>query len=1669
MRKVLKIIGWLLGILFTLVIILVLLLQTNFAKEFIRKKAVAFLQNKLKTEVQIGKINYALPKMLSLEGVFVRDAAGDTLLHAGKLKVDMNMLKLINSKVEVQQIVLEDIYANLYRNQTDSNFSYQFIIDAFAGSPDTTAVAQTEKAPADTTGGLSFALDKLQLRNIRVRYHDVSGGLLTDVQLRDLDLRVNALNPMRNQYDIQQLTVNGLTCALVADSVYLPADTTSSESSPLFLKAAHLVLKDIHFSYTDRLSNMLTQASFDELSIDPKTIDLEKQFIAVQKLYCGNSKVLIHMGKPTAPIPEKPQEDTSSSSANWRIFANELHLAKANFTFDDDSKPRQPKGLDYAHMQITDCDLLVNETYYSPDTIFGSLKNLVVKERCGLDVQEMRADFLYHSKGAVLRNFYARTPQTLIQDQMAVSYPSLQAISSNPGSMEIALNLVNSQVGVKDILLFAPDLAKQELFARNANSIFKFETVASGTMAKLDIRKLYLKGLKQTEIFMSGQLRGLPDADKLEYQLLIPQLRSGSEDLALFIPKEQQQSFRLPQSFSISGTVAGTTTRYAPNLKLVSTEGNATINGYLSLEPKNRESYDLTVRTLNLNLGRILRQDSLMGSVTGLIKVKGNGFDPKTMRANLDGQIASVRLQQYTYRGLTLNGKINSGNADIHFVSADPNARMQLDAQAAFTSTYPALSGTFNIDSVDLYALKYYAEPFKIRSNITFDVQEANPDYPHGTVVLRTTDILLGANKYYMDSMFIAARSSQDSGQNIILSANSLYAAVTGHLPLTKAGDAAMAHVEKHWNGADTSKYQLPANYDLKLETHVWQTPMLTAIVPALNLPDSLQLTASLDNAGMNVLLDIPGVSYSGTQVQNAQLNITEDASQLQYTFNADYIAQSSMRFNQPSLNGTVQNNTVTASAGLTDSVGQPQFALNTALRLSRDTLLVSLTNPLMLHYDNWQVNPSNQVALRGSDLMIRNFEISHNDQLLKVNSEPYAPNAPLVASIRKLDIGRIMSMVSADTLLLTGLLNADAKVADFNTQPKIEATLNLNNLAVYGDTLGNLTAEAHNPDNNTYAAKLNLDGNGNKLDVTGNYYLQPVAGNNFDFHVLLGSLNIASLEGLASGNIVNSKGNITGDILVKGTTDAPVIRGSLETRELSTRPVMLGSLLRMPDEKILFTSDGIVMDNFDIYDSLNNKGTLSGKILTQNYRDYEMDLRFKADDWHIVDAPSGRKKLFYGSLVMSSNLHVTGPLTSPDVDGSLGIDKGTDLTVVLPESNPGVEDRKGVVEFVDMDDTSRYKLLTAAPAADSNKINVRAGSEINVNVNIDKEAILSMIIDQSTGDFLRVQGEANLNTNITAGGTLGLTGTYELQDGMYQFNYNMVKRKFKIQKGSKLIFAGDPLDADADITAIYEADAPPYDLVQNQVDPSTLNYYKQRLPFEVHLIMKGVIMKPELTFDIVLPENKRYRMNSDAVTVVQGKLRELRNNPSDLNKQVFALLILNRFISETPFTSGGTDVAYAARQSVSRFLSEQLNQFAGSIIKGFDVNFDLESEDDYTTGTAQSRTDLNVEVSKQLFNDRLTVTVGNNFDLEGTPGGSSGSTNAIPGNLAIDYKLTPDGRYMVRGYRQGENTGVIDGYVVETGVNFIITFDYNRFRQLFKKAKKEPKETKANSKNDPS
>jgi hypothetical protein len=318
-------------------------------------------------------------------------------------------------------------------------------------------------------------------------------------------------------------------------------------------------------------------------------------------------------------------------------------------------------------------------------------------------------------------------------------------------------------------------------------------------------------------------------------------------------------------------------------------------------------------------------------------------------------------------------------------------------------------------------------------------------------------------------------------------------------------------------------------------------------------------------------------------------------------------------------------------------------------------------------------------------------------------------------------------------------------------------------------------------------------------------------------------------------------------------------------------------------------------------------------------------------------------------------------------------------------------------------------------------------------------------VVDELNGDNLKVRGNAQLNAGISPSGQVFILGLYELTQGSYDLTFEILKRGFTIQKGSRLIWTGDPMKADVDITAVYPVTAELTPLVPNLTD-----YKNKKIPLQVLLKMQGSLDKPQITFGI---QPDKTKLSTGEVSKIEsdGVFNEFKDNPALMNKQVFSLLVLNKFSGEQSsdfFSSVNPELI--ARESVSKLLTDQLNMLASDLIKGVKLDFNLNSTSVATASGTAAQTDLNVGLSKAFLDDRLTVNVGRNFEIES--GARAARSTEIIDNVNVNYNLSRDGRYALRAYRKNQYQAVLEGFIVETGVSFAVVMDYDKLKEMFKK-----------------
>ena len=1650
LKKTLRILLWCVVSIIAILLLLTVLIQVPSVQNFAKDKAVTYLQNKIKTKVSIDRIAIHFPKEIILEGFYFGDQNKDTLLSGQRLEADIVLFKLLDSELEINSISLQNVNANVSRNK-DGDYNFDYIIKAF----------ESKKPEDPNSKPFKISVENVNLENVNLNFKDDYSRNDIRLKVANFDTKFKKFDLDKMDFDIPNINLNGFKLVLNQDVVEKIAEVsintldTISKRKDFSLKLDKISFSKIDISYDNKDSKLGSGIYLGNLELSVNEIDLNTQLLDFDTFELKNLKGNLRLGTNDKQLITPNLDTTAIAQTGWKVKLNAVDLQNIAFKYDDMQSKPIPKGIDYSHIDLNKFNAKAEKLYYRNDTTTGNIKSLVGIEKSGLQIQALKTDFFYGPRKVLLNNLYLKTPQTLLRNSIKIGYPSIASLKKNPENLGLNLNLIQSKLGFKDILLFVPYLQKDNPFKSNPNAIVYLNARLNGKLKDLNIPLFEMSGIGNTRISASGTIKGLPDAQKAYYDLDIKKLSSTSKDVISFAPTESiPNSIQLPSQFNVQGKFKGSMQNFKTNLALNSSFGNAKVDGLFDQRSKNQEKYDANVSLLDFDLGRFIKNDSL-GKVTLDAKVKGKGLDPKTAQAELDGIVQKAVFNKYTYRDLTLKGNIKNGLFAVKSAMKDPNLHFDLVANGNAKDKYPSVQLKLNLDIADLQKLNLHAGPMKLRGNVDADIANTNPDFLNGEVSLSNIQILQEAEVIVLDSIKIVA-FADNKKNNINISSQFLKAEIDGKYKLTTLAAAVKKSLSKYIDLGNAKTNIAQDEQRLTFKLFVDNDPILFKIFPKLTGLEPINITGKYNNVAdsLEVKGTIPRIVYDDNTIADGKINIENKENALEYQFSVATIESGQIKVPHTSLSGKMENNLLSYALETKDTKDKQQYFIAGELRHndSKNILKIDAAN-FVLNYDKWNINAENTIEFGDKRLYVNKFYLDNSGNELKIQSQGNQDNAPLLIDFVNFKIETILNIIKKDKLLMQGLINGSAVVENVMTNPKFTSDIKIDDFAFKGEAVGDIVLKVDNKTNNVLAANVTLSGEGNDVTLLGTYKIND---SSFDLNLDMNTLNIKSIQGFSFGHIADGTGNLSGDFKITGNIDAPKIIGELRFNDTGFRITKINSYFKVTDEKVRFQNEAIAFDNFTLYDENDNELAVNGTIHSADFRNYDFGLTVVANDFRAIHSKAADNELFYGDLFLDTKLNIGGTFDNPIVGGNIKIIKGTKFSVVLPQTDPSIADREGIVEFVDEDNL--YLKQTAALQKKLNQSEL-VGMDVSVAISIEKEAELTLVIDEGNGDYLNLMGEAELTGGIDPSGKTTLTGKYEFSQGAYEMNFNMIRRKFEIQKGSNIVWNGEPTMANLNITAIYTVDTAPINLLGNQlgaVSQTVKNTYKQKIPFQTILKMNGELLKPEIKFDIILPDGN-YGVSSEIVTASQAKLEQLRQEPAELNKQVFALLLLNRFIGENPFASesGGISAESLARQSVSKILSQQLNDLAGDLISGIQLEFDLESTEDYTSGTMQNRTDLNVGISKKLFDDRIKITVGSSFGVEGQERANEDVTN-IAGDVALDYQLTKDGRYMVRAYRKNEYQVAIAGQVVETGLAFVVTMSYNKFRELFRQSRQD-------------
>jgi translocation and assembly module TamB len=1642
--KFIKIIGWIVSSILLFLLALILLIRIPSIQNKITQKAISFLQEKIGTPVHLQSITISFPKQLVLEGLYIEDQQNDTLLYAGRLVIDTDLWRLTQHSISLNTIALNNVKSIIRQSAADSTFNFDYIIKAFASK---------STVPFDTTTrSWDFVIGDVIINQAQLLYKDLKEGNDLNLTIGNLEISIDKFDLNSSRFHVHGISFSNSKITLTQTS---GSQVESGESQPkpavtsipYDIHIKEINLKNISAHYSHVSTGQLIHTEIGEAHIRADTIDLNKQIIHLDQFELTNSLFAYQQAKLLNENSKKviPSSDSSLVlNTPWSFQLRDLRLTNNSLQYYDFTQPPQKEGVDFNHLWVFGLESRAENILIEGTTAKINLHHFSFEERSGFILNSLSVNAEVSNQKFKLQDVSLRSGTSIIAMSGEATFESLASLQRDFSQTNIKAKIDESVISMKDLLFFSSTLTDSLPLHIPASTKVNVTAAVSGRVDDLIISTLELQTLDSTLLHLKGTIKDLPDLEKTKMDITLNKFYTTRHDVqAILTDTIKSASFEVPSWVNVNGKFKGGI--YTPYATVIITSSSGTIETTGQFSLNNTASYNAIVKVKEFNVGQVLKQKETIGLLDLEASVKGSGLTLNEMDTHVDLTVNKFQYNKYEYKGFKLNGSLKkylfSGSASM----TDKNLDFILKGDLDYQKNIPNYKLTFELKNIDLKALNITSRPLKAKG--TLDVDLATTDFKviNGHADVRKFGIYNGADLYLVDSLLFAS-IDQEGESEISIRSDIVTGDFKGTINLYSMPDVLRQHVNQYFSLQDTSIHKSTAPQNFKFDLVLKNTDLLTEIIfPDLEpfVPGKISGEFnSLENK-LDLFLGVSKIKYASTSVDSLVLKLTSDKESMDYRFAVKNLKADTLHIDELNLTGQLENDSIYASFNILDSLGKQKYTLGGVIQSEEDNFRFHfIPGRVVLNYSAWQVPLDNFLQFGNTGLIANHFEISKSQEKIALMTTA-GKDSIVSISFHALELENITRMVRG-VVPASGKLNGDLKFTT-SQSGEFSSTLLINDLAIlqkqWGDLTFSLTHAA-----NKYSIDMQIKGNNNNVTAKGIYAEQDSIAS-INIALDLSPLNLALLEPLSFGQVKNIEGSLNGKMNLTGNFSHPVIRGELIFNEAIFTPTALNSQFTLRNEGITFREAGISFSNFTIHDDQGSTANLRGVINTKVYQEFDLDLYLTSKDFQILNTKENNNKLVYGKVKINTTAHIYGQSDHPEVVMKVGLSDDTNITYVVPQSERNVLEQKGIVVFIDRDAKNDPFLASINPN-DTIQSSFK-GITLSANIELSGKEILNVVMDPITEEKLTVQGNSTLTLDMDPSGNISLSGRYEITKGTYNLSFhNIVKREFSIVKGGSITWSGDPLDATLDIRASNQVETSPLDLIISQTtttNQAELNSYRQRLPFLIYLNINGQLLAPQISFQLDMPSSSQNAFGG----AIYAKIQDINTRESDLNKQVFALLILRRFISDNPLESqAGSDLSNSTRTSASRLLTEQLNRLSQNI-KGVQLSVDIKSYEDYSGGEAQGRTSAQLGVSKSVFKDRLVVKLAGNVDIEGQNTNQGSITDYI-GDLALEYKLTEDGRFRITGFRNS-NYDMLDGELVETGAGLIYIKDYDTLRELFK------------------
>ncbi|MEL6671731.1 MAG: translocation/assembly module TamB domain-containing protein [Bacteroidota bacterium] len=1172
-------------------------------------------------------------------------------------------------------------------------------------------------------------------------------------------------------------------------------------------------------------------------------------------------------------------------------------------------------------------------------------------------------------------------------------------------------------------------------------------------------------------IGVGEQTKFLADAHILDVLVpaqteLMVSVREGlfsSPDLQALMPtlSLSENLMALP-TLPFTGSFKGKYRDFGVGLNSHHNEGELVANLDLNLDPALPQpefNGSLAVREIDfidMGLGNIIPSPRLnFNAVFG-----GTGLRWENLVGSLFVQAGPSQYQTYRVDTLTTDLKFNRTKITGGLFARDLNGLANLKLDLNPESQPPRFTAQGTVSQIDLSRYGFYEEPLLVGSEINFSVVGDSLERLRGFMDLQNTQLQLPEKGRKLQVPQLYADLSQPAFDEKKLSVRSdlVYLDLTGKFTLRKASELVQTLFEESQLYFSNEDSLIQAYYaQKKIDT--------TEVAGRFTLANQDSLNRLFAFMGWPVSL-----AEQGKVEGDFQFGLTE---QITINWEQDSLRYDEYLFKSPTLNLTLlklanTNSLAVAGGVLVDSMILADKVKFNGLRFDLDGLENTFESTLLGEQANQNnrlqlqissefrpdgsivstLNPRTSfVQIQGDELRVQEGDRigMQENAIIYANQEWEFQNLGLMNDTAYMAVNGWISPDSTQTLDIyindfsLSLVN-DLYPLSFVPKGKIHASITLKNLLndpeitsfseleafqlddfAYGDLIARV--KWHQSEGKVRLKTSLWDAPDTTLRVVGFYDLRDtVAPIHFDlFTNAPFPLNYS--YPFVKTQLYNIQGSVELDqFTIRGHPRQLIVNGEGHFAdagfgvEYFKTEYAFGGTIEFDNDRIRFPS-------IKLRDKNGQPANFRGYIYHQGLEQFTFDLQLDSmENFLIMDTEKGENDLFYGTIYASNGIgYITGDLDKLNVQA---------IAAPGPKSHLKIPITYG--SDLAKPDFIRFKgeeTLVGKPIETGLK-----GFDLNLTAIMTEDLQVDLIFDERVGDIIEGRGNGSIQLNINEAGEFSMFGDYFITQGNYLFtSQNIINKKFEVKEGGQISWTGDPYDARLKLDAIYPLYADVRELL-NEENPV-------RAPVNVLMHMEGSLLEPEIALSIELPN-----LNQNNISDLASYIKSIQYDEQELNKQVFSLMMFNRFAPVGGFL-GGDVAGIGVTTSISELLSNQLNYWLSQAINDkVSVN----------VGTSNFQ-DVNLLVSAKMFNDRVIIERDGNL--------ISQTENFSIGNLSVIIKLLPNpnleprqesspSELVLEVFNRENLDSKLKTNTNETGIGIFFKKDFDSMKELFSKKK---------------